>query len=165
MLVETYQSRTVLKILKSGEIYRAHKNFRFDKAYRALADILELDCECPVFGCLKFRKKRFDGKVSSSVKLFLDVPAGHIKLTEFSTWADFLYGMKFTKPDAYTEVDTNNDELPQRFLDTLIVELATQKEPSKYEVPQVVLKEIRPEWLITDKKGYIRAILNTVLGK
>lgn len=165
MIVETYQSKAVLKILRSGKVYKAHKNFRFDKAYKALVDLLGLGCECPIFGCLKFHRKRFDGRVSSAVKLTLDVPLDELKLTEFSTWADFLYCVKFTKPDDYTSVDTNTDEVQQRFLDTLMVELTNQKDVSQYKVPQVILREIRPEWLVKGSKEYIKALANTFLRK
>jgi hypothetical protein len=162
ILVITYQSTTVLKILKSNKIYRAHRNFRFDKAYSALSDILDLDCECPVFGCLALCKKRFDGKVSSSKKLLLNVPKKHLKLTEFSVWADFLYCQKFTKPKDYTAVATNTDEVQQRFLDTLMVDLRIQRRPSSYNVPQVIMKEIRPEWLITTHTGKLLALTDTI---
>lgn len=165
MLVVTYQSDIVLKILKSGKVYKAHKNFKLDKAYKALIDILDLDCEAPIFACLKFHKKCFDGRISSAVKLTLDVPLKNIKLTEFSTWADFLYCMEFTKPNDYTSVAPSTDEIQQKFLDTLMVNLANQKDVSQYKVPQVILQEIRPEWLIEDNNHFLKALSNTFLRK
>lgn len=80
ILVETYQSSLVLNIIKSGRVYRAHKNLRNDYAYRSLIDILHLHCECPIFGCLKYHKKNTNGRISNSVKMTLDVPKQFIHL-------------------------------------------------------------------------------------
>lgn len=151
--METYQSSLVLNIIKSGRVYRAHKNLRFDYAYRSLIDILHLHCECPVFGCLKYRRKCTNGRVSDSVKLTLNVPNQFIRLTEYSIWADFMYSLRFTKPNHYKQIVVDNEEVNQRKLNRLIYSLKKQRSPWAYRVPQVVMEEIRPEWLVKYQSG------------
>ena len=152
MIVETYQSSLVLRKLKAGEVYRALPSISLNRAYRCLADMLGLNCECPVFGVLRFHRKCSDGKGSSSVKLTLNVPNDHVWLTEYSDWADFLFNLKYTKPHDYTRVDPLcMEEFPQRKLNKLIHSIKHQKRPFQYRVPQVILEEIRPEWLVKYK--------------
>ena len=43
MIVQTYQSKLVLRILKAGEIYRAKPNLSLRGEYDALIDMLGLD--------------------------------------------------------------------------------------------------------------------------
>ena len=99
MIVETYQSMIVLRKLKAGEVYRPLPSISLDRAYRCLADMLGLKCDCPVFGVLRFHRKCSDGKGSSSVKLTLNVPEDHVWLTEYSDWADFLFNLKYIYGD------------------------------------------------------------------
>ena len=146
--VITYQSEAVLRILKSGQVYRAHKSLSFGKQYGALVDILQLNCESPIFGCLKYHRRCTNGKVSSSVKFLLEVPAEKVKLTEYSVWADFLYAQKFTLAEDYSHVAGLCQELDQETLDKMIHSLQKQKRPWQYRIPQAVLEEIRPEWVI-----------------
>lgn len=153
ILVETYQSSLVLNIIKSGRIYRAHKNLRNDYAYRSLIDILHLHCECPIFGCLKYHKKNTNGRISNSVKMTLDVPKQFIHLTEYSVWADFMYSLRYTKPDHYKQIVIDNEEVTQREMNHLIYSLKKQRRPWAYRVPQVILEEIRPEWLVKYQTG------------
>jgi len=151
--IVTYQSTQVLRILQSGKIYRAYKSIAFEKEYAALIDILGLSCECPVFGCLKYHRKSSGGRVASSVLLTLDVPDEFVKLTEYKIWADFMFYMKYTKPTDYSKLAVSPDtEITQKDLDDAIFELKTQKSPWKYKVPQAILEEIRPEWLVKYKK-------------
>ena len=144
----TYQSEAVLRILKSGQVYRAHKRLSFGKQYGALVDILQLKCESPVFGCLKYHRKCTNGKVSSSVKFILDVPSDKVKLTEYSVWADFLYAQKFTRGEDYAHISGESQELDQERLEKMIHSLKKQKYSWQYRIPQVVMEEIRPEWVI-----------------
>ena len=106
-----------------------------DRAYSALVEILGLHCECPIFGCLRFRRQCTNGKVSSSAKLVLKVPDECVKLTEYSVWADFMYHIQYTKPADYT-------------MDKMIHSLKKQRRPLAYHCPQAILEEIRPEWLV-----------------
>lgn len=152
MIVETYQSMIVLRKLKAGEIYRPLPSISLDRAYRCLADMLGLKCDCPVFGVLRFHRKCSDGKGASSVKLTLNVPNDHVWLTEYSDWADFLFNLKYTKPYDYTRIDPAFlSECTQRKLNGLIHSIKNQRRPFQYRVPQVVLEEIRPEWLVKYK--------------
>ena len=149
MIVETYQSMLVLRKLKAGEVYRALPSISLDRAYRCLADMLGIHCECPIFGVLRFHRKCSDGKGASSVKLTLKVPNDHVWLTEYSDWAEFLFNLKYTKPYDYTRVDPAfMEECSQRKLNGLIHSIKRQKHPIQYRVPQVILEEIRPEWLV-----------------
>ena len=152
MIVETYQNMLVLRTLKSGEVYRPLPSVTMGRAYRCLTDMLGMNCECPVFGVLRFHRKCSDGKGASSVKLTLDVPDDRVWLTEYSVWAEFLFNLKYTKPYDYTRVDPAfMEECSQRKLNGLIHALKKQKRPFQYRVPQVVLEEIRPEWLVKYK--------------
>ena len=56
MIVQTYQSKLVLRILKAGEIYRAKPNLSLGE-YDALIDMLGLKCECPIFAVIKGRRQ------------------------------------------------------------------------------------------------------------
>lgn len=152
MIVETYQSMIVLRKLKNGEVYRPLPSISLGRAYRCLADMLGMHCECPVFGVLRFHRKCSDGKAASSVKLTLRVPNDHVWLTEYAVWAEFLFNLKYTKPYDYTRVDpAYMEECSQRKLNSLIHALKRQKHPIQYRVPQVLLEEIRPEWLVKYK--------------
>ena len=147
--VITYQSKRVLKIVQSGKVYRAHRNIGMDRAYSALVEILGLHCECPIFGCLRFRRQCTNGKVSSSAKLVLKVPDECVKLTEYSVWADFMYHIQYTKPADYTMVAVDSvEQLSQAQLDKMIHSLKKQRRPLAYHCPQAILEEIRPEWLV-----------------
>ncbi len=154
MIVQTYQSQAVLNILKKGRIYRAKPSISFRREYAALIEILDLDCECPIFGVIKGRKQNTSGKVSASVKLTLDVPDKFVKLTEFSVWADFLYAIKFTKQGNYRSLKMEYEDITSKQLQKIIEDLKNQRDPSKYEVPQVILEKINPEWLIRYKNHY-----------
>ncbi len=136
-------------MIRSGKVYRAYRNIGMDRAYSALVDILGLRCECPIFGCLRFRRQCTNGKVSSSVKLVLKVPKEYVKLTEYSVWADFMYHIRFTKPGDYTMVSVDAvEQLSQAQLDKMIHSLKKQRKPFAYYCPQAILEEIRPEWLV-----------------
>lgn len=145
----------VLKILKMGKVYRAHKSQSFSRAYAALVDILGLQCESPVFGSLRFHRKCTNGRVSTSVKLVLKVPKEKVKLTEYPVWADFMEAVKLTKPGDYRQIDSSvhgggeGDFFTQKVLDRLIQNLQMQRKPRDYFIPQTVMEEIRPEWLVS----------------
>lgn len=147
MIVQTFQSKAVLRILTGGEIYRAKPSLSYKGEYAALIDILNLKCDCPIFGVLKGRKQNTSGKVSSSVKLTLDVPDKFIHLTEYSVWADFLYAYKFTKPGNYRVLKPDAEEIGVRHYREIIEDLKNQRKPSAYQYPQVVLEKINPKWL------------------
>ena len=89
MIVISYQSKLVLRVLKGGEIYRAKPNLTLRGEYDALIDLLGLHCECPIFGVLKGKKQNTGGKVSGSVRLVLDVPDKFVHLTEYGVWGGF----------------------------------------------------------------------------
>lgn len=148
MIIETYQSAIVLRILKSGKVYRAHRNLRNDLAYSSLVDLLGLHCKCPIFGCLRYHKKCADGRVSSSVKLILKVPDQYVKLTEYSTWADFMYFVRQTQPNNYKKLASDRTEISQHRFNHIMRMLQNQRPAREYHVPQAILEEIRPEWLV-----------------
>lgn len=147
MIIQTYQSKLVLKILNSGEIYRAKPNLSLRGEYDALIDLLGLKCECPIFGVVKGKKQNTGGKVSGSVRLTLDVPDKFVHLTEYSEWADFLYAYKFTKPSTYKALRPDCEEISVRRYNEILANLKQQKKPSEYECPQAVLEKINPAWL------------------
>ena len=148
MIVETYQSKVVLRILRSGEVYRAKPNLGLRRQYDVLIDLLGLKCECPIFGVLKGRRQNTGGKVSGSVRITLDVPDKFVHLTEYGEWADFLYAFRYAKPGNYRALRPDCEEISQRQYDQLLESLRQQKKPSEYKVPQVVLEKINPAWIV-----------------
>mgnify|MGYP000293747597 CR=1 FL=1 len=107
-----------------------------DRAYSALVEILGLHCECPIFGCLRFRRQCTNGKVSSSAKLVLKVPDECVKLTEYSVWADFMYHIQYTKPADYTMVAVDSvEQLSQAQLDKMILLLKKTAQTSCLSLP------------------------------
>lgn len=147
MIVQTYQSMAVLKILLGGEIYRAKPSISFKGQYEALISILNLRCECPVFGVIKGRKQNTSGRVSGKVRLTLDIPDKHIKLTEFSDWADFMDAYRYTKPGDYRRLAMESREITQREYNKIMDRLRKQKPEKDYKYPQVILEKINPVWL------------------
>ena len=99
MIIDTYQSGAVMRILQSGKIYRASPSISFKKEYAALIDMLGLHCECPIFGVVRGRKQNTGGRVSGAVRIRLNVPREYVKLTEYTDWADFLDNFKYTNPE------------------------------------------------------------------
>ena len=147
MTVITYQSAVVWRILKHNRVYRAYPSIKYKKEYAALIDMLGLHCVCPVFGVLPRHKQNTNGKVSSSIRLVLDVPDDRVKPTEYGVWADFIYYSGFSKPDDYTRLLPDCDEITQTAYTALLEDLKRQRPVGEYRTPQVVLEEILPEWV------------------
>ena len=147
MILQTYQSKVVLRTLRSGEVYRAKPNLGLRGEYNALIDMLGLHCECPVFAVVKGKKQNTGGKVSGSVRLTLDVPEEVVHITEYGIWADFIYAFKFSKPGNYKVLRPDCEEISVRRYNELMEDLKNQRKLSTYECPQVVLERIEPGWL------------------
>ncbi len=147
MILLTYQSQIVLDILKSKKIYKAKPSISFKGEYAALIEMLDLNCECPIFAVVKSRRQKTSGRVSAAVLLTLDVPDDKIKYTDFNTWADFMYGFTFSKPNNYKKLLPSCEELPQRKYDEIMSDIINHKPQSYYAFPQAILEEIKPEWL------------------
>ena len=163
MIVQTYQSGLVLRTLKSGQVYKAKPNLGLRGEYDALVDMFGLHCECPIFAVVKGKRQNTGGKVSSSVRLTLDVPDPYVHLTEYSEWADFLYAFKFTKPGNYKVLRPDCEEITVRRYNQIMENLKYQKKPGQYDCPQVVLEKIEPDWLksvkIFGKSGLLQRLL------
>ncbi len=152
MKLISYQSEAVLNILKKNQVYKAKPSISFKREYGALIDILSLKCDCPVFAVVKGRKQNTSGRVSGAVRLTLDVPLSEIKFTEFSEWADFMYGVKFSKGDRYDVLSSNAlEEIDGKKHKELIESLKLQKPINNYKFPQAILECIKPQWLVTYK--------------
>lgn len=168
MIVETYQSKIVKKILASGDEYRAKPNLGLRGEYDALISLLHLKCECPIFGVLKGKKQNTGGKVSGSYRITLDVPDDEVKLTEYGTWADFLYAYRFSMPGNFRALRPDCEELSVRRYNEILEDLSTQRKPSQYDTPQAVLERIRPQWVKKIRKthsGGIFAKISEAFGK
>lgn len=148
MKLISYQSLAVLKILQQGEIYRANPSISYAGEYAALIDLLGMDCACPVFCVVKWRRQNTGGKVSGLVQLQMKVPEDRVKLTEYGVWADFLYAYKFTKPGQYRVLQGDGTEITNRRYQEILTDLQTRRKLSQYHYPQALLEEIRPEWLV-----------------
>ena len=81
------------------------------------------------------------------------MPKEFVKLTEYGAWADLLYVMKSTKSD-YTGLGAlqGRSDVNTRQLQHSLESLKQQKKLWQYKVPQAVLEEIRPEWLVEFKR-------------
>ena len=160
----TYQSSNVLRILKQNRVYRAYPSLKYKREYAALIDMLGLHCVCPVFGVLPHHRQNTNGKVSSSVRLVLEVPDEHVKLTEYGVWADFLYFSRFSKPDDYRKLMPDCDEITQQAYTDLIRDLTEQRPSRSYRTPQAVLEEILPEWVVSAKKADHETMLDKIFS-
>ena len=151
MTIVTYQSASVWRILKQNRVYRAYPSLKYKKEYAALIDMLGLHCVCPVFGVLPHRRQNTNGKVSAAYRLVLEVPDEQVKLTEYGVWADFIYYSQFSKPEDYTRLSADCTEITQKEYTALIEDLKAQRPEKTYKVPQAVLEEILPEWVVSAK--------------
>lgn len=148
MILITYQSKSVLEILKSKKIYRAKQSIGYRREYGALIHMLDLKCLCPIFAVVKGRKQNTSGRVSGAVKFILDVPDDQIKFTEFSEWADFLYASKHTKPYDYTKLVPGCEEMTHRRYSEIIENLSNPLPQEQYRFPQAILEKIDPKWIV-----------------
>ena len=147
MIIQTYQSKLVLKILKEGKVYRAKPNLSLRGEYEAMIDLLHLHCECPIFGVVKGKRQNTGGKVSGAVRLTLNVPDKYVHLTEYAVWADFLYAYKFTLPGNFRSLRPDCEEVSVRQYHEILENLREQRPLSGYQCPQVILEKIDPKWL------------------
>lgn len=152
MIIKTYQSKSVLMTLRNGQVHRARRNLRFEAPYSALADLFQMHCQSPVFGYVKGCRFCTDGKVSDSVLLTLDVPDDRVRLTEYNVWADYMdCVLHYTRPGHRGQV-LPNEEVSQRQFNQMQQDLLDQRPLQAYQIPQAVLEEIRPEWLVKVEK-------------
>ena len=165
MILETYQSKLVWNILKSGEVYRAKPNLGLKGQYAALIDMLGLHCECPIFAVIKGKKQNTGGKVSGAVKLTLDVPDKYVYLTEYGVWADFIYAFQYSMPNNYKSLRPDCEEITGREYAALIENLKEQRPVSSYRTPQVVLEKIEPGWVKSARPTGKGGLLSRLLGK
>lgn len=165
MILETYQSKLVLRILSSGEIYRAKPNLTMRGEYDALIDMLGLKCECPIFAVVKGKKQNTGGKVSGAIRLTLDVPDKYIRFTEYSEWADFIYAYKFAKIGNYKALRPDCEEITVREYNELMEKLKRQKKVSQYQYPQAILEKINPAWLKSVKIIGRSGLLGRLFGR
>ena len=100
-----------------------------------------------MFAVVKGRRQNTGGRVSSSVRLTLEVPDDQVHLTEYGVWADFLYAYKFTKPGNYRSLQADCVEITFRRYNEILTDLRSQRPLSKYHCPQAVLEKIDPAWL------------------
>ena len=151
MIIDTYQSTAVMRILQRGEVYRAHPSISFKKEYAALIDMLDLHCDCPVFGVVAGRKQNTGGRVSGAVRIRLNVPPEYVRLTEYSVWADFMQNCKYTKPNDYKTIIVASEEINAAKHKQLIEDLKDQRRLRDYAVPQAILEYIDPQWVVRYK--------------
>ena len=151
MIIDTYQSTAVMRILQSGEVYRAHPSISFKTEYAALIDMLDLHCACPVFGVVAGRKQNTGGRVSGAVRIRLNVPNEYVKLTEYDVWADFMQNCKYTKKNDYRTIIVSSEEVNAAAHRRLIEDLCTQRPLKQYKVPQAILEYIDPQWVVRYK--------------
>lgn len=140
-----------MRILQSGKIYRAKPSISFKKEYAALIDMLDLHCECPIFGVVRGRKQNTGGRVSGAVRIRLNVPPEYVKLTEYTVWADFLDNFKYTNPKDYTTIIVGTQDVTSTAHARVVADLKNQRKLSRYKVPQAILEYIDPKWVVRYK--------------
>lgn len=151
MIIDTYQSSAVMRILKSGKVYRAMPSISFKNEYAALVDMLKLNCACPIFGVVRGRKQNTGGRVSGAVRIRLKVPREFVKLTEYNVWADFLDNFKYTRPSDYNTIIYGSRDVSSADHGRLIQNLKNQRPLWKYKQPQAILEYIDPAWVVRYK--------------
>ena len=104
MIIDNISPAPVMRILQSGKIYRASPSISFKKEYAALIDMLDLHCECPIFGVVRGRKQNTGGRVSGAVRIRLNVPREYVKLTEYTDWRIFSDNFKYTNPNDHSTI-------------------------------------------------------------
>lgn len=75
-----------------------------------------------------------------------------------------MYSLRFTKPNHYKKIVVDNEEVSQRKMNRLIYQLKKQRSPWSYRVPQVILEEIRPEWLVKYQSGKTKGPFERIKG-
>lgn len=151
MIIDTYQSGAVMRILQSGKIYRASPSISFKKEYAALIDMLDLHCECPIFGVVRGRKQNTGGRVSGAVRIRLNVPREYVKLTEYTDWADFLDNFKYTNPNDYSTIIVGSLDVKSSDHLRVVESLKHQRHLFQYKMPQAILEYIDPKWVVRYK--------------
>ena len=151
MIIDTYQSAAVMRILQRGEVYRAMPSISFKREYAALIDMLDLHCACPVFGVVAGRKQNTGGRVSASVRIRLNVPKEYVKLTEYTLWPDFLDHFTYTKPNDYKTIIVGTEDVTSTAHRQIVEDLIRQRPLSQYKVPQAILEYIDPQWVVRYK--------------
>lgn len=151
MIIDTYQSGAVMRILQSGKIYRASPSISFKKEYAELIDMLDLHCECPIFGVVRGRKQNTGGRVSGAVRIRLNVPREYVKLTEYTDWADFLDNFKYTNPNDYSTIIVGSLDVKSSDHLRVVESLKHQRHLFQYKMPQAILEYIDPKWVVRYK--------------
>ena len=151
MIIDTYQSSAVMRILQSGEVYWAKPSISFKGEYAALIDMLGLHCECPIFGVVHGRKQNTGGRVSGAVRIRLNVPKEYVRLTEYSVWVDFMSNFKYTSQKDYRTIIVGTKDANSITHQRLIADLKNQRPLYKYRVPQAILEYIDPQCVLRYK--------------
>lgn len=159
----TRQSQQVKDILKSGTVYRASyslSNQQLTKQYKALADYFGFK-SCPIFCIPENYSNVFikDGVVGAfgltdnqinSNPIILDVPVNEVRMMEFYDWCAFMH---YTEDTKYDDVFEYTREEALNHIDDYLGNISTQIIDGKvygYKYPQVIIDEIRPEWVVKE---------------
>ncbi len=103
MIIDTYQSGAVMRILQRGEVYWAKPSISFKGEYAALIDMLGLHCECPIFGVVHGRKQNTGGAFRRGAH-----PAQRCRRnfvgSRNTAWVDFMSNFKYTSQKDYRTI-------------------------------------------------------------
>lgn len=144
----TIQSDIVYNTLQSGNVYKADYNKigykQYVNQYKKLAEYLGLN-SCPIF-CIKPEDTKLFADVSGArghnedngTLLELRVPKSVINVIDYYDWSDYLF-YSSGEFDDYLELEpdealNNIDKYVRKTIDI--------------EYPQIIIDEIKPEWLI-----------------
>lgn len=150
--VYTYQSSAVVRKLKNNKVYIAKpekgmfQDYGEYNPYLSLIKVLGLKGG-PIFGALSIdmldqMMEASELEDSDRNKLLtLNVPKNEVKLTEYYDWTDYIYALDdpigFEKSGGISLSELENL-------------LRDQRSESSYEVPQVVIDKIKPEWIVSN---------------
>ena len=154
--VYTYQHPNVIKQLENGNTYKASLD-RVSKVlkqpYSNLMKLFNLK-SCPIFGCKDIYDAQYMADVSgvdyNYPLLHLQVPESEIKCLHYHDWDDYIYALDDVEgfeEQTGRKAEEVIKELEKSFVDNM----DTEPKFFDYNECQIILDEIRPEWVVKKK--------------
>ena len=154
--VYTYQHPNVVKQLENGNTYRAsldRVSRTLKQPYSNLMKLFNLR-SCPIFGCKDIYDAQYMADVSgvdyNYPLLHLRVPESEIKCLHYHDWDDYIYALDDVEgfeEQTGRKAEEVIKELEKSFVDNM----DTEPNFFDYNECQIILDEIRPEWVVKKK--------------
>lgn len=139
MIIDTYQSGAVMRILQSGKFTAQAPVFRLKRSTPRSSICSTCTANAPIFGVVRGRKQNTGGRVSGAVRIRLNVPREYVKLTEYTDWADFLDNFKYTNPNDYSTIIVGSLDVKSSDHLRVVESLKHQRHLFQYKMPQAIL--------------------------